>query len=254
MLAVGAAMRQDRGMQVKECMSAPVRVARTVDRLDAAARVMWDGDCGFCPVVDGSGQLVGVLTDRDLCMAAYTQGRSLGEIPVAAAMARTLRACRPEDTVAVALQTMAEIQVHRLPVIDARGMVVGVVSLSDLLRAAMARPAALDANAVLRTLAVVTAPRQAATSKPVLAANTAPVAAPVAAVPAVAEAAVAAEDALAPVESRSAPKPAKSVEAPSSTAKPATLKPATPKAAMPKKAAGKPAAVEAKGKNRRSRG
>jgi CBS domain-containing protein len=245
MLAVGAAMRQDRGMQVKECMSAPVRVARTVDRLDAAARVMWDGDCGFCPVVDGSGQLVGVLTDRDLCMAAYTQGRSLGEIPVAAAMARTLRACRPEDTVAVALQTMAEIQVHRLPVIDARGMVVGVVSLSDLLRAAMARPAALDANAVLRTLAVVTAPRQAATSKPVLAANTAPVAA----VPAVAEAAVAAEDAMAPVESRSAPKPANPVEAPSSTAKPAT-----PKAAMPKKAAGKPAAVEAKGKNRRSRG
>jgi hypothetical protein len=54
---------------------------------------------------------------------------------------------------------------------------------------------------------------------------------------------------MAPVESRSAPKPANPVEAPSSTAKPAT-----PKAAMPKKAAGKPAAVEAKGKNRRSRG
>lgn len=214
-------------MQVKECMSAPVRVARTVDRLDAAARVMWDGDCGFCPVVDGSGQLVGVLTDRDLCMAAYTQGRSLGEIPVAAAMARTLRACRPEDTVAVALQTMAEIQVHRLPVIDARGMVVGVVSLSDLLRAAMARPAALDANAVVRTLAAVTAPRQAANASKL------PEAVPAASKLPVAEAVVPA-----------AAKPAAEFEQAAGVA----AKPAGKKVAV------KPVAPAAKGKTRRSRG
>jgi CBS domain-containing protein len=215
-------MRQDRGMQVKECMSVSVRVARTVDRLDVAARVMWDGDCGFCPVVDGSGQLVGVLTDRDLCMAAYTQGRPLGEIPVASAMARSLRACRPEDTVAVALQTMAEIQVHRLPVIDARGMVVGVVSLSDLLRAAVARPAALDANAVLRTLAVVTAPRQAAAGSK-LAESKLPGAEAVAA---------------------AAAKPAAELELAAEVA----AKPAG------KKFAAKPATPAAKGKTRRSRG
>ena len=49
-------------MQAKELMSVQPRSVRTTDRLDAAARVLWENDCGFCPVVDASGALVGVLT------------------------------------------------------------------------------------------------------------------------------------------------------------------------------------------------
>jgi len=239
MLAVSRCVRQDRGMQVKECMSAPVRVARTVDRLDAAARAMWDGDCGFCPVVDAAGQLVGVLTDRDLCMAAYTQGRPLAEIPVGAAMARSVRACRPEDTLATVLQTMAQIQVHRLPVIDARGVVVGVVSLSDLLRTAVARPAALDASAVLRTLAVVTAPRQQAAGAAVAETPQGVVAEAV-----VAEAAVAV----------AAPAPAPTVVEPKVVARSVPAAPVGGKPPAPKPPAAKPASAAAKGKPRRTRG
>ena len=57
---------------------------------------------------------------------------------------------------------MQQAQVHRLPVVDARGLVVGMLSVNDLIRLAQTRPAALDAGAVLKTLAAIGAPRQAA--------------------------------------------------------------------------------------------
>lgn len=149
-------------MNVKEVMSREVRSIRLVDRLDAAARLMWEGDCGIAPVVDGNHALVGVVTDRDLCMAAWTQGRPLGDIPVTAVMARQLRTCKPDDGVAGALATMQQHQLHRLPVVDARGVLVGMLAIGDLLRLAGTRPAALDGTLVVRALAAIKAPRAAA--------------------------------------------------------------------------------------------
>ena len=125
-------------MTLKDLMSRDVRVVKLGDRLDAAARVLWDRDCGVVPVVDGNGAVVGVLTDRDVCMAAFTQGRTLAEIPVAVAMARKVHTARPDDDLATALAAMAAQQVHRLPVVDARGVCIGVVSSSDLVRHAEA--------------------------------------------------------------------------------------------------------------------
>ncbi|HEX5054719.1 MAG TPA: CBS domain-containing protein [Planctomycetota bacterium] len=149
-------------MNVNELMSREPRAVRIVDRLDAAARVLWEHDCGIAPVVDGDNLLVGVLTDRDLCMAAYTQGRAIYEIPVATVMARSVRTCRPDDPLAAAMSTMQQAQVHRLPVVDARGVLIGMLSTNDLVRAAQSRPAAVDGQSVLRLLAAIAAPRRAA--------------------------------------------------------------------------------------------
>lgn len=150
-------------MNVKEVMSREVRTIRMVDRLDAAARIMWEYDCGIVPVVDGNQAIVGVVTDRDLCMAVYTQGRSLSEIAATAVMARTVRTCKADDSLATALATMQQQQIRRLPVVDGRGVVVGVLAINDLVRLATSRPAAIDAAAVLKTLAAISAPRRAAT-------------------------------------------------------------------------------------------
>ena len=147
-------------MKTMDVMTREPRFVRVLDRLDAAARLLWDHDCGIAPVVDASGVLVGVITDRDLCMAAYTQGRALGDIAVSAVMSRSVRSCRPDDPLATVLQTMAEVQVHRLPVVDARGALVGIVSTNDLVRAAHGRPAAVDVAGVIRTLATIGAPRR----------------------------------------------------------------------------------------------
>lgn len=175
-------------MNVHELMSREPRTVRTTDRLDAAARVMWETDCGVVPVVDSVNVVVGMLTDRDVCMATYTQGRPLGDIAVGSAMAKGVKTCRADDTIASAMTTMQMHQIHRLPVVDARGLLVGILSTNDVLRAAHARPAAVEPNAVVRTLATIGAPRRAtapmvATPKnPIAAGNGAPSArAPVAA-------------------------------------------------------------------------
>lgn len=165
-------------MNVKDVMTREVRSVRMADRLDAAARLMWEQDCGIAPVVDSSNVLVGVLTDRDLCMATYTQGRPLAEIPVTAVMARMLRTIKPDDTLATAMGVLQQAQVHRLPVVDARGVLVGLLAVNDLVRLAAARPGALDAMAVVKCLAAVCASRRATNAE----------AAPAAVAPAVAPA------------------------------------------------------------------
>ena len=146
-------------MTLKDLMSRDVRVVQLGDRLDAAARVLWDRDCGAVPVVDGNGAVVGMLTDRDICMAAFTQGLTLAEIPVTVAMARKVHTARPDDDLATALAAMAAQQVHRLPVVDARGVCIGVVSSSDLVRQAAAHPHALSPDGVVQALAAIAAPR-----------------------------------------------------------------------------------------------
>ena len=57
-------------MHVSELMSHPVVMCPADATLDQAARLMWEFDCGTIPVQDTDGRLVGIVTDRDICMAA----------------------------------------------------------------------------------------------------------------------------------------------------------------------------------------
>jgi CBS domain-containing protein len=105
--------------------------------LAAAAMIMWRSDCGMVPVVEPeSNRLVGVITDRDICMAAATKHQPACCIPVGDVMARTVTSCRPSDSVGKALARMAEHRVRRVPVVDDEGTLVGVLSVADLIRAA----------------------------------------------------------------------------------------------------------------------
>lgn len=123
-----------------------------------AARVLWDRDCGLVPVLDpdGSGRLVGVATDRDLCMAAYIQGRRLAEIPLREILSTRLHTCSPEEAVDEALARMGRAQVRRLPVVDEQGRLRGLLSLADLARAERTRAA--EVAATLRAICRPRAP------------------------------------------------------------------------------------------------
>jgi CBS domain-containing protein len=146
-------------MNVKDIMQRPVITANRSDTLNEAARCMWDHDLGSLPVVDDEGRLAGMITDRDVCMAAYTQGRSLAEIATASAMCSQVLACHVDDSVETAEQLMREGQVRRLPVVDNDGRPIGVVALNDLTRiAANARKSTVDRD-VIQTLAAISAPR-----------------------------------------------------------------------------------------------
>lgn len=146
---------------VRDLMSAAVRTCQADDTLAVAARIMWEQDCGFVPVTDGVGRLVGVVTDRDACMASYTQGKSLLAIPVSAAMASRVVTLHPDDEPARAHELLRTHHLRRLPVVDGDHHVLGVVSLKDLAAQALVgdRPGAL--REVAQTFGQVTKGRVA---------------------------------------------------------------------------------------------
>jgi CBS domain-containing protein len=121
-------------MRVKDLMTQPVQTVQERDTLDRAAYVMWNHDCGAVPVVNDDGRAVGMITDRDICMAALFHGQPLTAVPVSAVMSRELCACQPDDQVLDAERLMSTRQVHRLPILDQQGLPVGILAVSDIAR------------------------------------------------------------------------------------------------------------------------
>lgn len=151
-------------MRIAQFLNHPARTCRADDTLEQAARTMWDHDLGALPVVDAQDAVIGVVTDRDLCMAALTQGAPLHAIPVRTAMSRELHCCNAEESVDAVLRTMREHQVRRVPIVDAARRPLGIVSLGDLARDA-ARPASRTSTSersVVETLAAICLPRSQA--------------------------------------------------------------------------------------------
>jgi len=144
-------------MKVSKLMTTTLYTCRSTEFLDTPAKLMWDHDIGAVPVVDDRGRLVGIVTDRDIAMAAHLCGEPLGCIRVITTMSPHVLSCRPDDEVASVETLMATRQIRRMPVIDERGMPIGIVSLNDLARAVA--PKGLTTNEVATTLAGVSAPR-----------------------------------------------------------------------------------------------
>jgi CBS domain-containing protein len=105
---------------------------------------MWDHDCGCLPVAGGDGitRVVGVITDRDICMCALFKNKPLQELRVSDAMAKQVQTCSPNDSLADAEKTMREARIRRLPVIGDEGALVGMISLADLAQEAARERAA----------------------------------------------------------------------------------------------------------------
>lgn len=155
-------------MKVKDLMNHPAVTCPATSTLDHAARLMWEFDCGVIPVTDADGRLTGIVTDRDICMSAYTQGRPLRDIPVTTAMARKVVAAHGDDAIETVEQLMRDYQIRRLPVIDSDHRPIGIVSLNDIARLAVrAHKSAVDRELV-HTLAAVCQPHaHAAVAQPV---------------------------------------------------------------------------------------
>lgn len=150
-------------MQIRQIMSKPVLTCRPSDALDTAARLMWEHDCGAVPVTGDDGKVVGVITDRDICMATYTKGRAPHDIAVGDAMAKRVFSCRADDAVEVAETIMRERQVRRVPVVDRNNRPVGLISLNDLARYAVSAPKKNGTEReIVETLAAVCRPRTGA--------------------------------------------------------------------------------------------
>jgi CBS domain-containing protein len=147
-------------MNVSELMTVPVKSCSIDETLQRAAQIMWDGDCGAVPVVDGDGRVLGIITDRDVCMAAYTQGRPLWQIPITTAMAKQVYGVREDDQLDAAEVLMRAVRVRRVPVLDGDGRLKGILSLNDLARhRSTGRKAnGLSGDSIAQTLAAISEP------------------------------------------------------------------------------------------------
>ena len=125
-------------MKIQDVMTRDPKFVTPDTPVREAARLMKDEDVGIVPVVDneGSRRLVGVITDRDIAVRIVAEGRG-ADTPVRDVMsADQLATCAPNADIDDAMDRMAAEQVRRIPIVDERGSLVGVVSQADVVRKA----------------------------------------------------------------------------------------------------------------------
>ena len=147
-------------MKIASLVHRDVATCTIHDDLARAAQLMWDRDLGCLPVIDDQGHVAGMITDRDICMAAYTRGEPLRAIPISAAMSSRVISCTADDAVADVERTMAAHQIRRMPVINGQNHPVGFISLNDLARAA-APNGSVAPEELVAAMAAICAPRAA---------------------------------------------------------------------------------------------
>ena len=148
-------------MKLTDLMSLKVHSCSIDATLEEVAKVMWDHDCGSVPLVDGEGRAVGMLTDRDLCLAAYARRQPLAQIPARAVASTNLYAVMCDRPIEAVASMMEMHRVRRVPVLDAERRPVGIVSIDDIAQAALRahHPThGLRPDDVVRTLAAVSTP------------------------------------------------------------------------------------------------
>jgi len=143
-------------MKIKEIMhSKPFSLHRN-DNLSSAAQIMWERDVGVLPVTDQDDHVIGVITDRDIAMAAFTQGKILSEIPVERSMSKNLYSCNQDDELEQAQAMMQQHQVRRIPILDNNKKLAGMLSLNDIACEYSARPKKnIKSEMVAETLAAI---------------------------------------------------------------------------------------------------
>ena len=136
--------RGRRGESAADVMSTDVVRVHPEDSLQHAARMMAGYDCGALPVVDRNNRLIGMITDRDIAVRGVAETPDAGRMPVGAVMTDEAFACHVHDSLRDCMHVMAEHQVRRIPIVDDRHHVVGIVSQADVARHADARRAVAE--------------------------------------------------------------------------------------------------------------
>jgi CBS domain-containing protein len=123
-------------MQVQEIMTADPACCEATDSLQDAVKLMIDFDCGQIPVVEDREGLVpiGVITDRDITCRTVGKGLNPLDMTVADCMSSPIISVKPEDSLDECYSVMEENQIRRVPVVDAAGKCIGIVSLADIAR------------------------------------------------------------------------------------------------------------------------
>jgi len=135
-------------MLIKDVMTPHPVCCKPSDTLVTVASQMVDRDCGIVPVCDGA-RLVGVITDRDLVCRAMAQQKDPATTPASDVMTRGVTVVDEDAHLGAALDLMESELIRRLPVVNAMGRLVGIVSEADL----VARLGTLKIARAMKTVA-----------------------------------------------------------------------------------------------------
>ncbi len=119
-------------MKVQDAMMGTPIYCRPETNLGSAIELLWERNCGILPIVDAKQKVIGVVTDRDLCVALGTRNRLPGQITVGEVATGEVHSCRGQDDIHAALQTMAKKRVRRLPVVNEEGILEGILSMDNV--------------------------------------------------------------------------------------------------------------------------
>ncbi len=125
-------------MKIRDVMRPQAVFCGLDTTLAATAGLMQDNGCGFVPVVGEGGNVIGVITDRDICIALGTRNKKPSEVLVRDVMLPKqytfpkLFTCTPEDDIHNVLTTMRIERIRRVPVVDREGRLMGILSMDDI--------------------------------------------------------------------------------------------------------------------------
>ena len=149
-------------MRVDSVMTDDVACCRVEAPVREVAGTMRQADRGAIPVVDGGRRVVGIITDRDLVVRLAGAADGGWDTPVSVVMTPDPARCRPTDSVQHALGVMKSARVGRLPVVDDDGVLVGILSVNDVVLEAQnvrAGQARVSYEQVMDTLSALCASR-----------------------------------------------------------------------------------------------
>jgi CBS domain-containing protein len=121
-------------MRARDIMTRDPQTLRREDTARRAAEVMRDQDCGVIPVVDDARRVIGIVTDRDLTIRAIAAGKG-SDTRLNELMTPMAQCCAADDDLRDVERKMAELQVRRIPIVDAGGRCLGIISQADIARA-----------------------------------------------------------------------------------------------------------------------
>src|ERR1700693_2017327 len=139
-------------MLVKDLMTRNVTSCRPENNLAELAEMMWNERCGAVPILDGSRRVMGIITDRDICISLGTRNIRASEVLGRDVSPPGFISCNPDNDVRDALRTMATQEVGRLPVVDEAGQLVGILSIDDIIFRAGGGRSGLSDREIIDTL------------------------------------------------------------------------------------------------------
>jgi CBS domain-containing protein len=153
--------RDIEAVRVHEVMTSHVTSVHPASSVERAARLMERRDCGALPVIGDNGALVGMITDRDIAIRIVARGRDARDAIVADCMTERVFACYANEPLIECMRQMAQHQVRRMPIVDDRGRLVGIVAQSDLARHAQEHPALQERRALTEVVSALSHPSPA---------------------------------------------------------------------------------------------